>query len=68
LNAREKTLGAAEKLEDFKTQSLIGNMVLDGFPKKIRNKTFYFHTKKIISFILFLLSLGPRVHFLVKPP
>jgi hypothetical protein len=40
----------------------IGNMVFGGFPKKIRNKTFYFHCKKNL-FILFLLSFGPRVHF-----
>jgi hypothetical protein len=37
----------------MRTRSLIGNMVLDGFPKQIRNKTFYFHTKKIIRFFLF---------------
>jgi hypothetical protein len=38
-------------------------MVFGGFPKKIRNKTFYFHTKKKYYFFLFLLSFGPRVHF-----
>jgi hypothetical protein len=38
-------------------------MVCGGFPKKIRNKTFYFYTKKKYHFILFLLSFGPRVHF-----
>jgi hypothetical protein len=38
-------------------------MVFGGFPKKIRYKTFYFHAKKIIRFILFLLCFGPRVHF-----
>jgi hypothetical protein len=32
------------------------------FSKKIRNKTFYFYTKKN-HFILFLLSFGPKVHF-----
>jgi hypothetical protein len=37
-------------------------MVFGGFPKKIRNKTFYFHTKKIPIYC-FLLSFGPRVHF-----
>jgi hypothetical protein len=38
-------------------------MVFDGFPKKNRNKTFYFHTKKKYCFYFFLLSFGPRVHF-----
>jgi hypothetical protein len=38
-------------------------MVFGGFPKKIRNKTFYFHTKKKISLFSFLLSFGPRVRF-----
>jgi hypothetical protein len=47
----------------IRTRSLIGNMVFGGFPKKIRYKTFYFHAKKIIRFILFLLSFGLRVHF-----
>jgi hypothetical protein len=45
------------------TQSLIKNTELDGFPKKIRNKTFYFYTKKKYHLFLFLLSFGPRVHF-----
>jgi hypothetical protein len=36
---------------------------LGGFPKKIRNKTFYFHTKKNILLYRFILSFGPRVHF-----
>jgi hypothetical protein len=38
-------------------------MVFGSFPKKIRNKTFYFDTKKKYGYILFLLSFGPRVHF-----
>jgi hypothetical protein len=46
-----------------KTESLIGNMVFGGFPTKKRNKTFYFHCRKKIHLILFLLSFGPRVHF-----
>jgi hypothetical protein len=46
-----------------KKRSLIGNMVFGGFPKKIRNKTFYFHCKKKFHSNLFLLSFGPRVHF-----
>jgi hypothetical protein len=46
-----------------KKRSLIGNMVFGGFPKKIRNKTFYFHRNFFFHFILFLLSFGPRVHF-----
>jgi hypothetical protein len=37
-------------------------MVFGGFPKQIRNKTFYFHTKKN-CFIYFVLCFGPRVHF-----
>jgi hypothetical protein len=37
------------------TQLIIKNTELDGFPKKIRNKTFYFHTKK--NFILFFFYL-----------
>jgi hypothetical protein len=39
----------------MKTRSLIGNMVFGGFPKKIRNKTFYFHCK--FFFTLFFLYL-----------
>jgi hypothetical protein len=46
-----------------RTQSLIGNMVFGDVPKKIRTKTFYFQSKKIISLYSFLLSFGPRVHF-----
>jgi hypothetical protein len=38
-------------------------MVFGGFPKNIRNKTFYFYNIKKINFFLFLLSFGPRVHF-----
>jgi hypothetical protein len=38
-------------------------MVFGGFPKKIRNKTFYFHTKIFFSLYFFLLSFGPRVYF-----
>jgi hypothetical protein len=38
-------------------------MVFAGFPKKIRNKTFYFQTKKKILHYYFILSFGPRVHF-----
>jgi hypothetical protein len=41
------------------TRSLIGNMVFDGFPKIIRNKTFYFYSKKNYCFFAFVL----RVHF-----
>jgi hypothetical protein len=33
-----------------RTQSLIGNMVFGRFPKKIRNKTFYFHCKNFFHF------------------
>jgi hypothetical protein len=36
--------GVTEK--EQKKQSLIGNMVFGGFPKKIWNKTFYFNSKK----------------------
>jgi hypothetical protein len=32
-----------------RTRSLIRNMVFGSVPKKIRNKTFYFQSKKIIS-------------------
>jgi hypothetical protein len=38
-------------------------MVFGSFPKKNRNKTFYFDTKKKYGYILFLLSFGLRVHF-----
>jgi hypothetical protein len=38
-------------------------MVFAGFPKKIRNKTFYFQTKKKLLHYYFILSFGPRVHF-----
>jgi hypothetical protein len=43
----------------IKTRSLIGNMGFGGFPKKIRNKTFYFHCKKkfTIFFFYFVLAL-----------
>jgi hypothetical protein len=44
------------------TQSLIGNVVFDGFPKKIRNKTFYFYTKKKYCFIVFFLVLALLNH------
>jgi hypothetical protein len=47
----------------MKTRSLIGNMVFGGFPKKIRNKTFYFHSNKFFFTLFFLLSFSPRVHF-----
>jgi hypothetical protein len=40
-------------------------MVFGGFPKEIRNKTFFFTLKKI-SLYLFFLSFGPRVHFRSK--
>jgi hypothetical protein len=33
----------------MRTGSLIRNMVFGGFPKKIRNKTFYFHSNKFFS-------------------
>jgi hypothetical protein len=49
--------------QNKRTQSLIGDMVVGRFPKKIRNKTFYFHCKKKFHLFLFLLSFGPRVHF-----
>jgi hypothetical protein len=38
-------------------------MVFGSFPKKNRNKTFYFDTKKKYGCILFLLSFGLRVDF-----
>jgi hypothetical protein len=41
---------------------LLGTWYLAVFQKKISNKTFYFHCKKI-SLFFFLLSFGPRVHF-----
>jgi hypothetical protein len=41
-----------------RTQSLIGNMVFGGFPKKIRNKTFYYHGKKIFTYFFFHLLLA----------
>jgi hypothetical protein len=41
-----------------KTQSLIGNMVVGRFPKKIRNKTFYFHCKKNFTIFFFYLVLA----------
>jgi hypothetical protein len=47
----------------IRTRSLIRNMVFGGFPKKNRNKTFYFHNKKKYGLYFFLLSFGPRVHF-----
>jgi hypothetical protein len=47
----------------MRTRSRIGNMVFGGFPKKIRNKTFYFHGKFFFHFNLVLLSFGTRVHF-----
>jgi hypothetical protein len=46
-----------------RTRSLIGNIVFGSFPKKIRNKAFYFDTTKKIWLYCFLLSFGPRVHF-----
>jgi hypothetical protein len=42
----------------MRTRSLIGNMVFGGFPKKISNKTFYFHSKKKITLFLFYLVLA----------
>jgi hypothetical protein len=36
-----------------RTQSLIKNMVFGCFPKKIRNKTFYFHSKVFFSLYSF---------------
>jgi hypothetical protein len=47
----------------MRTRSLIRNMVFGGFPKKIRDKTFYFHSNKKVSHNPFLLSFGHRVHF-----
>jgi hypothetical protein len=41
-----------------KKRSLIGNMVFGGFPNKIRNKTFYFHSKKKFTLIFFYLVLA----------
>jgi hypothetical protein len=38
--------------------SLIRNMVFSGFPKKIRNKTFYFHCKKNFTLFFFYLVLA----------
>jgi hypothetical protein len=38
----------------IKTRSLIGNMVFGGFPKKIRNKTFFIFSLKKIYFIIIL--------------
>jgi hypothetical protein len=42
----------------IRTWSLIGNMVFGGFPKEIRNKTFFFHMKKKYHFIYFFLVLA----------
>jgi hypothetical protein len=47
----------------IRTQSLIGKLGFGGFSKKIRDKTFYFYTKKKILHYYFILSFGPRVHF-----
>jgi hypothetical protein len=41
-----------------RTRSLIGNIVFGSFPKKIRNKAFYFDTTKKYGFIVFYLVLA----------
>jgi hypothetical protein len=43
-------------------RSLIVKLGFGGFSKKIKNKTFYFYTKKILHYY-FILCFGPRVHF-----